>query len=143
MGVEVNEGAVKVKLVTDCTGAGFKLEAAAAVAAVVGVNMKLVAVCNGGSLKLEVAAAAVAVGAVKVKPVVACTAAGFKLATAAAVVVVIVAFVVVTVAAVAAVVVLERKLNIGFAAGTLAESFKPAPNPMFGGLADELVPMDN
>jgi hypothetical protein len=109
------------------------------VAVVVGaVKMKLPTVCTGDGFKLAAAKAGVAVvGAVNMKLVVVCIGDGFKFAAAA-----IVVFVVVVIGTGVAAV-LARKLNIGFVAGMLVGSFKPAPNPKFGGLlTDEPVPMD-
>lgn len=65
-------------------------------------------------------------GAVKVKLVAVCNGAGFKLEAAV-------------------VDELERKLNVGFAAGTaLPDRFRPAPNPVLGGLlSDKPVPGDD
>lgn len=65
-------------------------------------------------------------GAVKVKLVAVCNGAGLGLAAAVADE-------------------LERKLNVGFAAGTaLLDRFRPAPNPVLGGLlTDEPVPRDD
>jgi hypothetical protein len=154
MGVKVNVGAVKMKSAAVCTGAGFKLAVAAAVTVVVvgAVKIKLAAVCMGGGFKLAAAeaAAGVVIGAAKIKLVAVCTGADFKFAAtaaaAAAVVFVVVVAVVIVIVVVVIVVatVLERKLNTGFVAGTLAGYFTPAPNPKFGGLlTDELVPTDD
>jgi len=112
--VAVVVGAVKMKLPTVCTEDGFKLAAAKAGVAVV-------------------------VGTVNMKLVVVCTGDGFKFAAAAVVVFAVIVVVIGTVVTA----VLARKLNIGFVAGMLVGSFKPAPNPKFGGLlTDEPVPMD-
>ena len=115
--------------------------AAAAVVAVGAVKMKLATVCTGDGFKLAAATAGVAVvvGAANMKLVVVCTGDGFKLAAAAAAAVVFVVVVIGT----AVVAALARKLNIGFVAGILVGSFKPVPNPKFGGLlTDEPVPTD-
>ena len=144
MGVEVTVGAAKMKLAAVCTGAGFTLAAAVAVVVVVvtvgAVKMKLATVCTGDGFKLVAATAGVAVvvGAVNIKLVVVCTGDGFKFAAAAAA-----AAVAVVVIGTVVVAVLARKLNIGFVDGILVGSFKPAPNPKFGGLlTDEPVPID-
>jgi hypothetical protein len=65
-------------------------------------------------------------GVVKVKLVAFCNGAGFELEPAV-------------------VDELERKLNVGFAAGTaLLDRFRPAPKPVLGGLlTDEPVPGDD
>jgi hypothetical protein len=142
MGVEVTVGAAKMKLAAVCTGAGFTLAAAVAVVVVVvtvgGVKMKLATVCTGDGFKFAAATAGVAVvvGAANMKLVAVCTADGLKFAAAAAAVAVVVIGTVV-------VAVLARKLNTGFVDGILVGSFKPAPNPEFGGLlTDEPVPID-
>jgi len=107
---------------------------------VAAVKMKLPTVCTEDGFKLAAAKAGVAVivGTVNMKLVVVCTGGGFKLAAAAIVFAVTVVVIGTVVTAV-----LARKLNIGFVAGMLVGSIKPAPNPKFGGLlTDEPVPMD-
>jgi hypothetical protein len=156
-----------MKLAAVCTGIGFMLAAAAAAAVaaaggggaavvviiivvaaavvdIVGaVKMKLATVCTGDGFKLAAGTVGVAVivGVVKMKLVVVCTGDGFKFVAAAAAVIVFA--VVAVVIGNVVVTVFARKPNAGFVAGVLVGSFKPAPNPKFGGLLpDEHVPMD-